>query len=317
MLGLYDRPPTEDGYWGCFFAGFVGGVLVMGAFWLADVLMGSTWSRKRRRNQLGEAVRGPARRGKGLLAGLVRCGRCGKKMQVNYRGRSRPSVVYYFCRASQQEQIGKQNCSIFGGVTVEQAVVEAVLDALSPVRMEAIIEATAQFDQKHAAKRQQFEFDLARARYEADRCQRQYQAVDPENRLVANTLESRWDKALVKVGQLQQEMANFETSQKHFSLDDQEKLRRLACDLPRLWNHEAAPFDLKKDAARVDPLAGRPAHRNPSAQTQTWRTPVEDRGKHTGVDSSIGAANVRQADCCSVKPNGDYIVQRTGMLASC
>jgi DNA invertase Pin-like site-specific DNA recombinase len=70
------------------------------------------------RNQLGEAVRGSARRGKGLLAGLVRCGRCGKKMQVQYGGRSsRQSVVYYFCRASQHEQIGKQNCSIFGGVT--------------------------------------------------------------------------------------------------------------------------------------------------------------------------------------------------------
>jgi excisionase family DNA binding protein len=203
------------------------------------------------RNQLGEAVRGSARRGKGLLAGLVRCGRCGKKMQVNYRGRSRrQSVVYYFCRASQYEQIGKQNCSIFGGVTVEQAVVEAVLNALNPVRMEAMIAATAQLDQKHAAKRQQIEFDLERARYEADRCQRQYQAVEPENRLVANTLESRWDKALAKVGQLQQQLANFEASQQHFSIDDREKLRHLACDLPRLWNHEAAPFDLKKRLLR-------------------------------------------------------------------
>lgn len=203
------------------------------------------------RNQLGEAVRGSARRGKGLLAGLVRCGRCGKKMQVQYGGRSsRQSVVYYFCRASQHEQIGKQNCSMFGGVTVEQAVVEAVLDALTPIRMEAMIEATAQLNQKHADKRQQIEFDLERARYEADRCQRQYQAVDPENRLVANTLESRWNKALAKVGQLHQELANFEASQKHFSFDDREKLMRLACDLPRLWNHEAAPFDLKKRILR-------------------------------------------------------------------
>jgi hypothetical protein len=147
------------------------------------------------RNALGEKVRGAARGGKGLLAGLIRCGRCGKKMQVQYRGRSsRQSVVYYFCRASQHESIGKQNCSTFGGVTVEHAVVEAVLDALAPIRMEAMMDVEAQFDQRHAAKRQQIEFDLERACYEADLCQRQYQAVDPENRLVAR----RWRIAGIK-----------------------------------------------------------------------------------------------------------------------
>src|SRR5512135_375073 len=92
------------------------------------------------RSALGEAVSGAARPGKGLLAGLVRCGHCGRKMRVRY-GRRRcrdSSVVYYYCVAAERETVAKQRCCIFGGVTVEQAVVEAVLDALAPARMEAM-----------------------------------------------------------------------------------------------------------------------------------------------------------------------------------
>ncbi len=83
------------------------------------------------RNQLGAAVRGAARDGKGLLAGLVRCSSCGKKMRVRYASRSRgdSAAVYYQCTASQQATdglpVGKQLCSQFGGITVEQAVAEA------------------------------------------------------------------------------------------------------------------------------------------------------------------------------------------------
>jgi excisionase family DNA binding protein len=204
------------------------------------------------RNELGEKVRGSARGGKGLLAGLIRCGRCGKKMHLQYSGRSsRQSVVYYLCRASQHESIGKQNCCTFGGVTVEHAVVAAVLDALTPIRVDAMMDAAAQLDQRHAAKRQQIEFDVARARYEADLCQRQYQAVDPANRLVAKTLEDRWNQALAQVDQLLKELTATETTQQPLSADDRAKLSRLGCDLQQLWNHEAAPFDLKKRILRT------------------------------------------------------------------
>jgi len=204
------------------------------------------------RNALGEKVRGSARGGKGLLAGLLRCGRCGKKMHLQYSGRApRQSVVYYVCKASQHESIGKQNCSLFGGITVERAVVAAVLDALTPLRMEAMTDAAAQFDQRHVAKRQQIEFDLQRARYEADHCQRQYQAVDPENRLVAKTLEDRWNQALARVDQLQQELTKSETTRPTLAADERAKLSRLGSDLHHLWNHEAAPFDLKKRIVRT------------------------------------------------------------------
>ena len=84
------------------------------------------------RNQLGETVRGAARAGKGLLAGLLRCGNCGKKMRVRYCGRSsrKAAVVYYQCIASQGQPEGKQLCSLCGGFQVEQAVENAVLAVL-------------------------------------------------------------------------------------------------------------------------------------------------------------------------------------------
>ena len=206
------------------------------------------------RNQLGEAVRGPARRGKGLLAGLVRCGHCGRKMQVRYSGgRSgrNSAAVYYQCRASQLERIGKQLCSIFGGVSVEDAVAEAVLESLSPVRMEALVHARERLTSVRTEKRQQLELELERTRYEADRCRRQYDAVEPENRLVARSLERRWDEALERVNDLNEKLSQFDTAVPPMTIKEEDALRQLAEDLPQLWHHDAAPFDLKKRIVRT------------------------------------------------------------------
>ena len=205
------------------------------------------------RNQLGSAACGAARGGKGLLAGLVRCGRCGRKMRVRYGGRHgrTSAVVYYVCFAPQQEAMEKQTCSLFGGVTVEQAVVDVVLEALSPIQMQALINATERLAQKRSEKRRQLELGTERARYEAERCHRQYNSVEPENRLVAGTLEARWNVALEKVGHLEGKLSEQLDSQESISAEEEAKLRSLAVDLPRLWNHPAAPFDLKKRILRT------------------------------------------------------------------
>jgi excisionase family DNA binding protein len=205
------------------------------------------------RNQLGTTVRGAARDGKGLLAGLVRCGVCGKKMRVRYGGRSGrwSAAVYYQCAASQHAAIGKQLCSQFGGVTVEQAVVEAVLAALAPVRIEALAQASDQLEKVGSEQRRQLELEIERARFEADRCRRQYDAVEPENRLVVRNLEQRWNEALTHVDRLQEALSELEPSPAALSGQEQEALAQLASDLPRLWQHEAAPFDLKKRIVRA------------------------------------------------------------------
>ncbi len=205
------------------------------------------------RNALGEAVSGAARPGKGLLAGLVRCGLCGRKMRVRYSGRRRRDslVVYYYCVAAERETVGKQLCSTFGGVTVERAVVEAVLDALEPARMEAMLEAAAQLATRRTEKQRQVELELERARYEADRRARQYSQVEPENRLVARTLETCWNEAMERVRALEQECAQLSVGQEIALAEDQEPLRRLALDLPRLWHHPSAPIDLRKRILRT------------------------------------------------------------------
>jgi hypothetical protein len=157
------------------------------------------------RNQLGETVLGAARAGKGLLAGLLRCGYCGKKMRVRYGGRlsRNAQVVYYQCIASHGQPEGKQLCSLCGGFQVEQAVEDAVLTSLAPVRMEAFAQAAGQLTETQAQKWCQLELELERARFEAGRCRRQYDAAEPENR-VARTLERRWNEVLEKVAALEQ-----------------------------------------------------------------------------------------------------------------
>jgi len=205
------------------------------------------------RNQLGETVRGAARAGKGLLAGLLRCGHCGKKMRVRYGGRSNRSAtaVYYQCTASQGQPDGKQLCSLCGGFQVEQAVTNAVLAALAPVRMEALAQAADQLAEAWAQKRQQLELELERARFEAGRHRRQYDAVEPENRLVARTLERRWNEALESVSRLEHALSQLDPSPLALSKQEEEDLHKLAWDLPRLWRDEAAPFDLKKRIVRA------------------------------------------------------------------
>jgi excisionase family DNA binding protein len=203
------------------------------------------------RNAQGIAVPGAARQGKGLLAGLVRCGHCGRKMRVRYSGRRGTTVVYYFCVAAEREQVGKQLCHIFGGVTVEQAVVETVLEALSPLGLDALMQATKQLQIQWAEKHQQVSLELERACYEADRCARQFHTVEPENRLVARTLESRWNDSLQRVRALEEQCAKLVRVQPVMAPKEREQLRQLALDLPRLWNHASAPFDLKKRILRT------------------------------------------------------------------
>jgi len=136
-------------------------------------------------------------------------------------------------------------------VTVEQAVSSAVLEALSPLRMEALIGATERVVTKRTEKRKHLSLELERARYEADRCRRQYHAVEPENRLVARTLEARWNTALEHVGQLERDLMEEGSVDKPVSVDEAQRLRSLALDLPRLWNHSGASFDLKKRIVRA------------------------------------------------------------------
>jgi len=134
--------------------------------------------------------RGSIRRGEALLPGLFRCARCGRKLQVSYGGR----VTYsqrYACRGAFSER-AEMSCISFGGMRVDRAIAREVLDRVQPLGIEAALAAVKSFGQEQSDKRRQLENALEQARYEAARAHRQYDAVDPGNRLVASDLERRW-----------------------------------------------------------------------------------------------------------------------------
>jgi DNA invertase Pin-like site-specific DNA recombinase len=137
---------------------------------------------------------GAAREGRGLLQGLVRCGRCGRRMGVAYSGRAR--TPRYHCARGEQ-QYGSARCqSGIGGGRVERAVLDAVFEALAPASIDATLLAIADLDSSHQAGVRSAELELERASYEADRARRQFDGCEPENRLVARTLEAEWEQRL-------------------------------------------------------------------------------------------------------------------------
>ena len=106
-------------------------------------------------------------------------------------------------------------------------------------------------EHQHQEKRTSLELTLERAGYEAGRAQRQYDTVDPDNRLVAGELESRWNAALARVDELQQQLAELDTSGKQVTQEEKQRLLELGRDLPALWNHPSAADDLKKRILRT------------------------------------------------------------------
>jgi DNA invertase Pin-like site-specific DNA recombinase len=140
--------------------------------------------------------RGAVKKGAALLSGLLRCGRCGRKLQVIYSG-SHGQVARYSCCGA-RELRGSSSCLSVGSLRTDAAVVEEVLEAIEPVGIEAALKAGEQAVLEDQERRRCVEVALERARYEAKRAGRQFDQVEPENRLVAAELEGRWNGALAR-----------------------------------------------------------------------------------------------------------------------
>lgn len=195
-------------------------------------------------------ARGAARAGRSLVAGLLRCGRCGRKLHVHY-GSQGGKVPRYGCRGAHVNHgAGGMPCLAFGGLKIDAAIEREVLAAVEPAAVEAALraaeESTAEVDQQRKAK----ELALEQARYEADRARRQFNAVEPENRLVAAELEGRWNEALGRVRTLEGELAQAAVPREGTPID-RESLMRLAEDLRQVWGDERADMSLKKRIVRT------------------------------------------------------------------
>ena len=166
--------------------------------------------------------KGAAKRGAALLAGLLRCGHCGRKLFVAYSG-TRGRVTRYACQGAREHR-GSAACQSFGGVRVERAVIDTVLETVKPAGVQAALDAMEDFDQQQDEKHKARELALEKARYEADRARRQYDAVDPANRLVAGELEARWNVALERVMVLEQQCEQEQSQRKTLSETERTQL---------------------------------------------------------------------------------------------
>lgn len=144
------------------------------------------------------------RGGRVLLTGLLRCHRCGRMLNVEYTGHDRKGR--YRCRGAQMSR-GEDWCISFGAWRPDQAVAQEVLEAIGGNAVEAALEAAEQMREQREARRRAAEMELEQARYEARLAARRYEAVDPEQRLVAAELEARWNGALEKVRRSREEAA--------------------------------------------------------------------------------------------------------------
>jgi DNA invertase Pin-like site-specific DNA recombinase len=210
-----------------------------------------TRNQKQLRGNLGHGAfsSGAAKSGSALLAGLLRCARCGRKLHVTYSGVG-GRVPRYSCRGGHINH-GQAKCISAGGLRLDEAVAEQVLEAVQPVGVTAALEAVTLASRIDADKQTALSMALEKARYEADRLHRQFDAVDPGNRLVAGELESRWNAALSRVTELESRLGEISRLQNELTSVERQRLLDLGADLKAMWIDPRAPISLKKRLMRT------------------------------------------------------------------
>jgi DNA invertase Pin-like site-specific DNA recombinase len=201
-------------------------------------------------NMRGAMAKGAVRRGESLVAGLLRCGHCGRRLQVMSTGGARGPSARYECGTGRLSHGVQRGCFSVGALRVDEAIEREVLRVVAPGAIEAAVEAAHQADAETAATHGALDLELRQARYEADRAQRQYDAVEPENRLVSETLERRWNAALARVAELEHRLATLIPTARPAPID-RTQLLTLADDLPAVWHRPATDIALKKRIVRL------------------------------------------------------------------
>ena len=192
---------------------------------------------------------GAPKHGSALLAGLIRCRRCGRKLTLRYSG-MKHQIPRYSCSRGWMDN-AEPRCIAFGGLRVDDAIEEALLQVVEPGAIAAAVEAEAQAADRRDRVRDALMRDLEAARYTADRAFRQYDAADPENRLVAAELEVRWNKALTRVGEIGSRIAAHDAAISEPSPLSATHLTALAEDLRVVWSAPTTDARLKKRIVRT------------------------------------------------------------------
>ena len=189
-----------------------------------------------------------AREGLAILQGLLICSQCGRRLTIRYQGKGGIHPIYE-CWAGRQD---KKSCLRISSDPLDKALTQRLLELFNTDQLRLALAAQDELIKRDATIRRQWEMRLERARYEANLAQRRYEQVDPENRLVASSLEQRWNTALEHVDDVQHQMDEFGRRQtRTFTPDQRERIIALARDFPRLWNSSAISMKDRKRMLRL------------------------------------------------------------------
>jgi DNA invertase Pin-like site-specific DNA recombinase len=222
-----------------------------------------------RPHQAGGAVR----EGAALLQGIAKCGRCGRGLRVYYNGRN--SAPGYYCAGSTVSNGRGEWCLRVSGRQIHDAVAEAFLAALAPAGLEAAVKAAEQLESDHDSVRAQFRREVERAEYEAQRAERRYRAVDPENRLVARGLEAEWENSLRQLEAARAELTRREQQRpRTLRAEERAAIRSLGGDLKSVWSAPTTNDRDRKELLRAlleEIIIALQRHESRAHLTMRWR----------------------------------------------
>ena len=233
----------------------------------------------------------PPREGSALCQGIIYCGSCGKPMRTNYHTGSRPA---YECSA-RMDRVTTSMCRSVTAATVDDAVAAALLDALTPEQVGLALSAAAQVTDRHQRVSKAAELAVERAKYEADRAERAFHAVEPENRLVAANLESRWEHKLTALAEAEQALTAAQEALP--PLPGKAQLQQIAADLPGLWHADTTSH---KDRKRMLRTLIADVTLLPEADKHMVRTGIR---WHTGATDEMRVARVMHPGTAKRSPS--------------
>jgi len=221
-----------------------------------------------------DRLQSPPREGPALLQGLAVCGKCGNRMTIRYNKRKERLVPTYTCYR-EAIQRGEPQCQTIPGAALDDAIGALLVDSVTPVALEVALSVQQELQQRLQEADQLRRKQVERSRYEAELARRRYMRVDPDNRLVASSLEAEWNEKLRDLTAAQEEYERHKTNDRRILGEQQRaKIAALATDFPRLWNDPATPDRERKRMARLiieDVTADRTTYRAFGLETQVGR----------------------------------------------
>ena len=192
-----------------------------------------------------------AREGLAILQGLLICSQCGRRLTIRYQGKGGIHPIYE-CNWVGREGRDNKSCLRVSSRPLDQAITERLLEIFNTDQLQLALAAQDELTKREATIRRQWEMRHERATYEANLAQRRYEQVDPENRLVASSLEQRWNASLEHIDEVQHQIEEFGRRQaRTFTPEQRERILGLARGFPRLWNSSAISMKDRKRMLRL------------------------------------------------------------------